>query len=109
MKEITIKILYRYKDWMRDIGVFASEYSTGGRFINEALLLITYFAVRGYNITLWQGILIYLSALIVMRYLGRILIWLSIPQYGVKLNNEMNPEILDIIERLKRIEDALKK
>lgn len=100
-------IFYRYKDWMRDVGVFVSEYSTAGRFVNEGLALMTYFAVKGHNITVWQGIGIYLIALIVMGFLGKFLIYLKVPHYTQTLGNQMNPELIQIQKDLELIKERL--
>lgn len=107
--EILKNLFYRYKDWMRDVGVFVGEYSTAGRFVNEGLAIMTYLAVKGYNIAWWQGIGIYLLGLFLMGLLGKVLIWLKVPHYTQTLGNQMNPELMKILEQQEEILKILKK
>lgn len=104
-KNLLRPLFYRYKFWMRDVGVFAGEYSVAGRFVNEAMNISILLTVKGYDIG-WLGIIgLYLAGLILMGLLGRMLRKAQIPHLTNTLQNEMNTELMEIIERLKRIEE----
>jgi hypothetical protein len=95
------KIFYRYKYWMRDVGVFSNEYSVAGRFINEAMNISILLTVKGYEIG-WIGIAsLYLTGLVVMGILGRMLRRSEIPHLTNTLQNEMNSEFTEMLTILR--------
>src|SRR3990167_7197771 len=94
---------------MRDVGIFAGEYSTAGRFVNEALAISIFLSVKGYDIPWWAVIGLYLGALVVMGFLGRLLRKNQIPHLTNTLNNELNQELMQIIEQNKEILTHLQK
>lgn len=102
------KLFYLYKYWMRDVNIFAGEYSVAGRFVNEALAISIFLSVKGYNIPWWLAIFIYILGLVVMGFLGRLLRKNEIPHLTNTLNNEVNPEIMKIINQNEEILKLLK-
>lgn len=93
---------------MRDVSIFAGEYSVAGRFINEALAISIYLSVKGYNFPWWVVILIYILGLVVMGLLGRLLRKNEIPHLSNTLNNELNNEMMKLISQNEEIIKLLK-
>ena len=102
------KLFYLYKYWMRDVSIFAGEYSVAGRFVNEALALSIFLAVNGYKIPWWLAVIIYILGLVVMGVLGRMLRKNEIPHLTNTLNNEVNPELMKILKNQEEILRILK-
>ena len=50
---------------------------------------------------------IYIGLFIVITLVGQFLRWLNWMKFIAKFNNEENPQVMEILERLKRIEDKL--
>jgi hypothetical protein len=101
-------LFYRYKFFMRDVGVFSAEYSVAGRFINEAMNVSILLTVKGYNIG-WLGIIgLYIGGLVLMGVLGRMLRRAEIPHLTNTLQNEMNNEMKTLLEQQAEILRILK-
>lgn len=84
-----------------------AEYSKLGRFINEGMLIVTYLTVKGYNITLPMIAVSYFVLMLLFVLGGKFLVWSGVVAYNQSLTSQVNPQIMEILERLERIEKKL--
>lgn len=77
-------------------------------FWNETVLILTFLSVRfNFNPALTTILLTYLIFLALMSVAGKILVITGVPKYNTSINNRENPELLEVLERLKRVENLL--
>ena len=76
---------------------------------NETVLIVTYLTVKGFDVSVKEIALGYILILFVLFVFGMILRWAGVIAYNKRLENQQNPEIVDIITRLERIEQTINK
>lgn len=108
MKKLVHKLFFDYQKIMWYTNVFAGEYAKPGKFINETLLITTALAVRGIRPSFFIIVVAYISILVLAAVIGKILVFIGVVDYNNRLGNKTNPEIMEILERIKNIESKLK-
>lgn len=103
------KIFFAYQKMFFYINIAKGEYAKVSGLLYETLGILTLLAVRGITPKFWQVALIYVFILFgVGTVAGKFLAWLGIVKYNNSLSNTHNPEITEILERVKRIEEKIK-
>ena len=77
--------------------------------LNETLWILTYLAVVGLRPTVVTIAITYVVALLLLVAIGKILILMGWMKYLQRLGNEQNKELMEILERVKKIEERQKK
>lgn len=99
---------YWYQVAMWYLSLTAGEYGKIGRFVNEFLLLMTFLTVRGIRITKKQAAIAYIAVVVIAVVVGIGIKNIGTVKIGNELNNKENPQMVEILERLKRIEEHQK-
>lgn len=108
VKKLTVLVSYIYGDlWqpvLLRIGLVYNEVSTIKSIIEFVAIIGIFFGYQGQLPKLAMfGAMVLLVAILA----GHILIHLGIPQKKASLNNQLNPQMVEVLERLKRIEEKL--
>lgn len=96
--------LFWYQKQMWYFQTTVAEAKKPLQFANEALLILTFLTVRGVEVEFKEMILIYLGVILGFIILGKILVSLGVLQFINKFGNSQNPELLEILQRVKNIE-----
>ena len=98
-----------YVNIMFHAGNAASEYQRIGRFVNEFLILATFFQIRGVEFSILQIVLGYISLFILLAFLGKILKKIGLIDYARMVDTQANPMLVDMHNRIIAIEKEVKK
>jgi len=109
MRERLKKLFYLYQRSFWYLNFAADEANKPLRLWNETLLLLTFLAVRGINVPGKWVILTYIAVIFIASVVGKVIVKLGIVKYNKRLGNSQNPELLEILDRVKNIENQLKK
>lgn len=79
------------------------------KFLAEIMVLVGvgYFYLFGGRLTHKQLLLTFAALFVLGIGAGKLLVILGVPQKGNKLGNSINPELTEILERVKKIEEKL--
>lgn len=77
------------------------------QFWNETLLILTFLTVRNINVPTGTVVIIYLAVFLALVIAGKILVKIGVVRFNTRLGNTQNPELLEILKRVKSIEDSL--
>lgn len=102
------KLFFSYQRLFWYVGQAKTEYGKFGSFIPETLTILTYLSVKNVEVKAWHIPIAYIFLLLIAGLIGKVIAWLGITKYNNTLNNDHNKEILEILERLKRIEEKMK-
>ena len=102
------RLWYLYQRAMWYVGVANSEIRKPLIFINDALILLTFLAVIGIKSNVPIISSVYVGVLILASIVGKILVVIGVVAYQTKIQNKENPQLMEILERVKKIEDRLK-
>jgi len=89
------------------MGVAKGEITKPLQFWNETLLILIYLKTMGIIPTIYWTIGIYMGIYVLFIIFGKILVLIGVVAYNNRLGNTQNPEIMEIIKRLERIEEKL--
>lgn len=109
MRYLLKKVFFIYQKLMWYVGQSNAEIRKPLIFLNEILLIITFLAVKGYKIEILSVILLYILILGLAVLIGKFLTWVGVVAYNARLVNKQNPELLEILEKLKEIENIINK
>ena len=107
MRELAKRSFYFYQRLLWYVGFTAIEAKKPLVFINEALLLFTFLAVQGVKASLATIGVLYVVVMIGAAIVGKLIVYLGVVEYNNRLGNSQNPEIKEILERVKAIEEKL--
>jgi hypothetical protein len=107
MKKYFIPTFYLYERAMWYLGQAMNEARKPLQFMNEALLIVTFLTVKGWHISLWHSVLIYLLVLVVGAAVGKLITHIGIVAYNTRLNNVQNPEIVELLDIVKDIQKKI--
>lgn len=77
------------------------------QFWNETLLILTFLAVKGINVSAFWAAVAYLVFFTIVTVMGVAIVRLGFIKYHIQLGNTQNPEILEILDTVKAIEKRL--
>ena len=100
-------IYYYYLRAVWYMGVAKGEITKPLQFWNETLLILIYLKTMGIIPTIYWTIGIYMGIYVLFIIFGKILVLIGVVAYNNRLGNTQNPEIMEIIKRLERIEEKL--
>lgn len=110
MVDILKKAFFGYQKMFFYINIAKGEYAKLSGLLYETLGILTLLALHNINPKLWQVVLIYILILFgVGTIAGKFLVWVGIVKYNNSLGNKQNSELTEILERVKKIENCLKK
>ena len=89
------------------MGVAKGEITKPLQFWNETLLILIYLKTINIVPTIYWTLGIYIIIYVLFVVVGKFLVWLGVLAYNTRLGNLQNPEIMEIIKRLERIESKL--
>ena len=107
MNETFKSLFWLYQRSMFYAGLAFAEARKPLTWSNEALLVMTFLAVRGIETSIWKIVVIYCVLLVLSAIGGKFLVWSGVIKYNTRINNLNNPELCEILERVKRIEGKL--
>ena len=85
------------------------EVSKPLRLFTEAGILLLLLSDSGLHLSLWHKVIVFVVLNVIAMIIGRILVYTGIINYCNHLHNSVNPELLEILERVKRIENKVNK
>jgi hypothetical protein len=101
-------IFFEYQKALWYIGQSATEYGKLAGFVNNILLAATFLAtVFGIHLNLKQLLILWFILMISCLVLGIFLVRIGVASYNTRLANKQNMELMEILERVKRIEDKI--
>ena len=77
------------------------------QFWNETILILTFLAVKDIHVGAFWAALAYVGFFTIVTIAGVFIVRMGFIKYTVQLSNTQNPEILEILERVKKIENKL--
>ena len=92
-----------YQPIVYAISVARTCYDQVGSFITPALLVMTVLKLY-FNIPGWTIPVVIIIATVSAYWLGEYLIKIGVPKKNAELGNMQNPQLLEILERLKKLE-----
>lgn len=109
-------MIERLKGWYSDeyqhivyaIQVAKSEYEKIGSFISPTLILLAVLKLF-LDIKWWVVPGLVLFSTITAFWVGKFLIKMGVPKKSAQIGNQQNPELMEILNRIKGIEDEIKK
>ena len=93
--------------WLKGLG--KSELNKQMEFFNEALLLLTFFSVRKINISIAEVAIGYIILVVALIFIGKLIRDLGIVKYSTELGSFENPQLLDILDTVHRLEQKIDK
>jgi len=78
------------------------EYGKIGSWVPEALMIMTFLAVKGVVLEWWYVPIAYVGLLLIAAVIGKFLLATGVLKYVTKINNEHNPELQEILSILKK-------
>ena len=90
------------------MGIAKGEITKPLQFWNETLLILTFLTVRGIETKISYIVIAYFLVFFAFIAIGKIIVELGIVKYQTMLGNSQNNELLEILERIKRIENKIK-
>ena len=100
-------LINKYQDYFWYSGQAINEARRPLQLWNEALLLVTFLAVKGYDLSFLEVAIAYVGIMISTVVVGMILTRLGIISYITELGNRQNPQLLNILETVKRLEQKI--
>ena len=107
MKEKFKKLFYTYQRVFWYIGMANGEVRKPLFLTNEILLLLTFLTVRGIKVGILEAVVAYIIIMGLLFIGGKLYLMTGAPKYLARIQNEQNPQFLEILTRLKRIEGKL--
>jgi len=105
------KLMKWFRDYQRAMfysGQAAGEIGKPLRFITELGVVLLLLSDSGIRTTLTVKISVYVVLIMLTIVAGRFLVQLGIVKYVTKLSNKENPEITEILEKVREMWTALK-
>jgi hypothetical protein len=99
LKEI---YLHRYQPIVYAIAVCRAEYDKVGSFITPTAVILTPLKLFFPNIPWWVLPMSLFGATISAYWFGKYLIKMGVPKKAAELSNEQNPQLIEIIQLLKK-------
>ena len=78
-------------------------------FWNETILILTFLAVNGSRPSVPIILAAYAILLVVLAIVGKIVVVAGIVKYNTKIANHQNPELMEILEEIKKLREEIKK
>lgn len=102
------KLFYLYQRSMWYFNIFVEEARKPLRLWNEVALLMILLSTANIHLTVVQIGTAYIVIGILATAGGKLLVEWGIVQFNQKLGNSQNPELQEILSRIKSIEEKLK-
>lgn len=96
--------LHKYQPIVYAISVARAEYDKIGSFVTPTLIILTPLKLFFPQIPVWALPLSLLLATLSAYWFGEYLIKMGVPKKTAELGNMQNPQMIEIINRLERIE-----
>ena len=103
------KLLYFYQRFFWYVAQAKSEVLKPLGFWNETILILTFLTVRGYNIGITQVLMAYIVVIVAAAAIGKVIVAMGVVRYNTKIANHQNSELMEILERINRIEEYIKR
>lgn len=100
-------LFFKYQRALWYAGQAKSEYGKIGSWIPETLMLLTYLTVNGFKVQVWHIVIAYIILIILAALIGKFFVVIGVTKYTTSLGNEHNPELTEVLERIKKIESKL--
>ena len=102
-------LLYWYQRALWYMQQGKGEISKPLQFWNETILILTFLSVRGIDISAKWAFFAYIMFFLLIVLFGVAIVKIGVVSYNTKLGNSQNPELLDIYERMKKVEISVNK
>lgn len=100
-------ILYYYYRAMWHMSIAKGELNKPLQFSNETIWIATFLAVKGIDVSILNVLIAYLVVFTAMIIIGKMLVKFGVIQYVNSLGNQQSPELMELLERVRRIEDRI--
>lgn len=102
------KSLYLYQRVFFYIAQAKNEALKPLGFWNETLLILTFLAVSNQRPSLPIILLSYIAVLAMAALIGKLIVSMGIVKYNTRISNHQNPELMMILEEIKKLREELK-
>ena len=104
------RLLYIYQRAFWYLGVAKNEVNKPLVFWNEAVLLLAWLSLRyDFNPPFLKIAMVYIFLLMVGTILGKIFTIIGIVRYNTRIANDQNPQLMEILEKMNKLEDKVEK
>lgn len=101
-------LLYLYQRLFWYVSLAKNEALKPLGFWNETLLILTFLAVSGQRPALKYILIAYVAILLIAAIIGKIIVGMGIVKYNTKIANHQNPELMEILDEIKKLRAELK-
>jgi hypothetical protein len=109
IKRAATSLLYFYQRVFWYISQAKGEALKPLGFWNETLLILTFLSVRfKADPGITQVLVAYLIVLAAAAIIGKVIVTTGIPRYNTKINNDQNPQLMEILRKVEELEKIIK-
>lgn len=107
MNGFFLVVFFAYQRFMWFVLRAGEELGKPLRFYSEVALLVLLFERFGFSLSWFWWVVLYFFVLVFAGFFGFLLQRFGVVAYNSRLSNRESPELMSVLERVKRIEDEV--